>query len=508
MASSIGCVMAMPISSLLHRPDVDPHDGVFIDGATGEQLCWRDLRAHAGIWRALARRRHVVAGDRVGLVIESPLDFTAVYLSALATGHTVVPLDPRAPLPDVAGALTRLRVDVLVSDRPDVLDMSTGLETWCADRHGPSPRRLAGSGTRPSHGVIMRPAVLLASSGTTGAPKGIPLEQSHLLHAATRIARHHRLSTLDRGYTAMPLFHVNAQVVGLLTTLVSGGSLLIDRRFEADAYWDHVAAFAPTWLNTVPAVLTALLDHRPPNAATTASIRFARSASAPLPAVVHRRFEEHTGIGILETYGMTEAASQITANPLDPAARRPGSVGMPTGVGVAVLTPDGRRAAAGEIGVVHLRGAGVVGSYLDVSGHGVETPRAARDSAGWLCTGDAGFFSRDGSLHLAGRVDDVINRGGEKFYPAEVEDIILTHIGVAATAVAAVPHQRLGQVAVAFVVPRTTARATLAEELRGICETSLPRYKRPAEIRIAAALPVGATGKVRRRELVAVLAAA
>ncbi len=169
---------------------------------------------------------------------------------------------------------------------------------------------------------------------------------------------------------------------------------------------------------------------------------------------------------------------------------------------------DGQRASAGEIGVVHLRGDGVVRSYVDSGDDGVESLRSARDGRGWLCTGDAGAFDADGFLHLAGRVDDVINRGGEKFYPAEIESVLLGHAGVAAATVVAAPHPRLGQVPSAFVIPSAHATAALAGELQALCAAALPRYKCPAGIRVVASLPVGATGKVRRHELVAELVAA
>jgi acyl-CoA synthetase (AMP-forming)/AMP-acid ligase II len=242
----------------------------------------------------------------------------------------------------------------------------------------------------------------------------------------------------------------------------------------------------------------------------TARVRFARSASAPLPVATLRAFTQRTGIGVLETYGMTEAASQIAANPIHPAARRAGSVGLPFGVEVAVLDGDGQHVATGDVGVVHLRGDGIVRSYLDISEDGVETARNARDARGWLCTGDAGRFDEDGFLHLAGRVDDVINRGGEKFYPAEIESVLLAHPGVAAATVVAGPHARLGNVPLAFVIPRARdgVAAVLASELQAACAAMLPRYKCPTEIRVVSSLPVGATGKVRRRELVAELAAA
>jgi oxalate---CoA ligase len=258
----------------------------------------------------------------------------------------------------------------------------------------------------------------------------------------------------------------------------------------------------------VPAVLAALAELPAPPAAVTDGLRFARSASAPLPRAVLRRFEEHTGIGVLETYGMTEAAGQITANPLEVAARRPGSVGLPVGVELRVATPGGLSAAPGEVGTVQLSGEAVVSHVLDLGDPATERTRPVRDRRGWLPTGDLGFLDEAGFVHLVGREDDVINRGGEKFHPLDVESVLLSHLGVASAAVVAAPHPRLGQVAVAFVTPRPGASVALAEELDRLCADQLARYKRPVEIRVTEALPAGPTGKVRRRDLRAALAAA
>jgi acyl-CoA synthetase (AMP-forming)/AMP-acid ligase II len=350
--------------------------------------------------------------------------------------------------------------------------------------------------------------VLLASSGTTGAPKGIPLSEWQLLNAARRVARHHRFGPDQRGYTPLPLFHVNAQVMGLLATVVSGGSLVLDRRFDVDAYWSVVARWSPTWLNAVPAILASLAAAPAPDGRAVRQVRFVRSASAPLATDTLQHFAAHTGLSVLETYGMTEAAGQITANPLDPAARRIGSVGLPVGVGLTVLGADGRPARPGEEGLVALRGRQVVRHYLDLSGERPERVRSARDASGWLPTGDLGRRDGDGFVYLAGRADDVINRGGEKIHPLEVEHLLLTHSGVRSAAVVGAPHDRLGQVPVAFVTARPGVdERELAATLRRLCARQLARYKRPTVIEVTGELPTGPTGKVLRRALRADLAA-
>jgi acyl-CoA synthetase (AMP-forming)/AMP-acid ligase II len=480
-----------------------PDEPAFITGADGRTLTWLALARCADRVRRLADERRLPARARIGLVVDDPLAFTAGYLGALAAGLTAAPIDPRLTSAELAAAVARLRVDVLVTDRPDTGSDLPDVERWAA-AHGSGPVLVR---ARPgaawlSAGATVRPAVLLTSSGTTGTPKGIGLSQWQLLHAARRVAGHHRLGPGERGYSPLPLFHVNAQVMGLLAALVSGASLVLDRRFDPDAYWARVAEWSPTWLNAVPAVLSTLLAQAPPPDEVAARVRFARSASAPLPVATLRAFTRQTGIGVLETYGMTEAAGQITANPLDPRQRREGSVGLPVGVDLAVLDPTGQPLPAGARGVVGLRGRQLTAGYLDLTATGPESRRPARDGTGWLSTGDVGFRDEDGFVYLAGRADDVVNRGGEKIFPPEVESVLLTHAAVRSAAVVAASHDRLGQVPVAFVTVRPGSdEPALLEQLHRLCTRRLARYKRPVLIRIAATLPTGPTGKVLRRRL-------
>ena len=286
----------------------------------------------------------------------------------------------------------------------------------------------------------------------------------------------------------------------MLSTLVSGGSLVVEERFEKDCFWDVAHDQGVTWLNLVPAIL-AVLPNLPGIARTThETIRFARSASSPLSDAVRERFESAIGVGVLETYGMTEAASQITANPLRPEDRRPGSVGLPTGAEVKVVDDAGARVGTGVIGVVQIRGQGVADRYL-VPGRIGSTPSCTRD--GWFSTGDLGHQDADGFVYLLGRTDDVINRGGEKVYPREIEEILLRDERVIDAAVTARPHRTLTSEPVAFVTTSlgAAAWARLAIELAQSCEAALSRYKRPAEIVVKDVLPVGATGKIARHRL-------
>jgi acyl-CoA synthetase (AMP-forming)/AMP-acid ligase II len=470
-------------------------------GSAGVALNWAELgRAVKAAKTEVVSAR--LAGRRVALHSRNPLGFAVLFLALLDSGSVVVPLEPN-PAP------TRVETMARAFGLAGVIGDELGDGEAGSDRSTGQPFPVGGlvarrrtSGTEV--GLATEPAVLLSTSGTTGAPKGVLLELPILLANARGVVEHHRLTASDRGYSPLPLFHVNGEVVGLLSSLVSGAGLIVDDRFHRDRYWDVVDEFRPTWLNCVPAIL-AHLASRPPNVETF-SIRFARSASAPLPVPVLARFETVTGIGVLETYGMTEAAGQIAANPLNRGLRRPGSVGQPVGIQLGILDPEGRRVPVGEVGEVAIKGPMVVRSYIKPDGR--DTRIDARGPGSWLLTKDLGFLDSDGYIYLLGRSDDVINRGGEKLFPREIEQVLSAHAGVAEAALVGVGHPVLGQSPVGAVVVRPGYDASVViEELKSACAAQLGRFQRPDSIVALDRFPNGPTGKTLRKALAEEVAA-
>jgi acyl-CoA synthetase (AMP-forming)/AMP-acid ligase II len=480
------------------------------DGGT---LSFRQLEGSMERWRAAldgARNRGL---STIGLVIADPLAFADAFLGAVSAGFWVAPLDPSMPAGGSGGlavTLDRTGVDIVVADRPAPagvdhewieLDRLEHLEDGRVTRPGATAPRRAGAG-----------GVVLSSSGTTGTPKVVRLGQEKLLHTARCVAAHLELGTEDCGFNPLPLFHINAEVVGLLSTLAAGSSLVLDDRFHRSGFWDLMARRSVTWINAVPAIVSRL-GAPGPEETVPASIRFIRSASAPLPVATADRFEAGTGIPVIETYGMTEAASQITAHPLS-VPRRPGSVGLPVGLELRIVRqtePVGSSLQAPEfhIGHVEIRGASVVDAYVG----GTHQDRFHPD--GWLRTGDLGHCDADGFVYLDARTDDVINRGGEKVLPREVEEAIGADPMIAAVAVVGQDDPELGQVPVAYVAlcevdagdeagedtdAAVVARET-ADRIRKSLERDLVRAKRPVTLFVLEALPAGPTGKVKRRIL-------
>ncbi|MGH3178746.1 MAG: AMP-binding protein, partial [Streptosporangiaceae bacterium] len=330
-------------------------DAPYLEDEAGDAtLTYAGLRRCVRAWARHLDEAGIPAGARVAIRLPDPFGYAGALVGIVAAGRVAVPLDPGAPAADVARMLKVAQPWALVGD-----DLESGLPVLgLPEPELPGPELpgpglpgpgLPGPGLPgPGPAGAGRGGIFLCTSGTTGTPKGILLREDQLMHVARSVAAHHRLTPADRGYCCLPLFHINAEVVGLLATLAAGACLVVDRKFSRRGFWELIGTRQITWINAVPAIIT-ILAMDPP-VASPERVRFVRSASAPLAPSALERFEESFGIPVVETYGMTEAASMITANPVD--ARKPGSAGRPAGSQVQVALPGGGTAAPGEVGRV------------------------------------------------------------------------------------------------------------------------------------------------------------
>jgi len=465
---------------------------------------YQEIAARARDWRTTLADLGVDNGARVGLLVADPLDFTEAFIALLAAGMWVAPLDPTVTLTSaeqVAQRTATLELSLIISDRPAPSDLAV---RW-HDMYACPPAGHGASKENARDFDSSTGGVLLSSSGTTGTPKVMALPIAQLLHAATLIANHNRLTPADRGLNPLPLWHINAEVVGLLATIVSASSLALDDRFHRTGFWTLVDSLAITWINAVPAIIARLVVLQEDEVAP-ARVRFIRSASAPLAPALLLQFEDATGIQVIESYGMTEAASQICATPLD-GRRKLGSVGPGIGVQVrvrALETVSNDNVEAFEVGNVEIKGPSVIEHY---EAQGYED---RFDESGWLRTGDLGYLDDEGFLFLVGRSDDVINRGGEKIFPREIEDAILGLPGVVACAVVGAAHDVYGQVPVLYVQLEGTDRYTPLEdmqitvkEIHDVLVSNFARTRRPISINVVEHFPAHATGKIQKRFLTA-----
>ncbi|MEX3959708.1 AMP-binding protein [Trinickia sp. EG282A] len=344
-------------------------------------------------------------------------------------------------------------------------------------------------------------ALLMYTSGTTGAPKGVLLSHHNLVANARNISTEHRLGPDDRVLASLPLYHINGLVVTILAPLYHAGSAVLTPRFSARTFWREAARSGCTWINVVPTIVAYLLNGDEPRGLDLSALKFCRSASAALPADHHRAFEDRFGIGIIETMGMTETAAPIFSNPYEPARRRIGSVGLPSGAEAKVIDREGRECAANEPGEIVLRGEQVTRGYYKRP----EETAKAFTADGWLRTGDLGYRDADGYFYINGRSKELIIKGGENIAPREIDEALLRHPGVLDAAAVGVPDPAYGQEIVAFVVLREAdgANAPDADQLRAHCLGELGRYKTPKEFRFVSELPRGPSGKVQRLKLLA-----
>ncbi|HYV56679.1 MAG TPA: AMP-binding protein [Candidatus Nitrosopolaris sp.] len=475
----------------LVRARVHRLEPALIDDATGVIVTAGELAD-----RVAARGQRLVdagvrSGDRVAVLLPNSVACAETLLATAAVGAAVVPINLRWTAPEVAWLLADARPRVLVADTERLAALGPLGEVppvLSPELTQPSGRSPTLPAPRPDD-----PALILYTSGTTGRPKGAVLTHRNLLWNAGRIAEWLALGPGDRFLMVMPLFHANAIVLGLITPLLAGASTVVADRFRREHFWGSVERHRPTTAGTVPTMLAMLLAEPAPPPPARASLRFLLTGSAPVPADLLLAFEERCGVPVIEGYGLTECTCRATFNPID-GRRRPGSCGLPLAP-LRIVDPDGRDVPTGAVGEIIIQGPHVMQGYF----HAPEaTAQALR--GGWLRSGDLGRLDDDGFVHIAGRANDLVIRGGENIYPREVEETLLGHPAIAEAAVVGAPDPLYGEVVWAFVV--THPEQPIDEvTLSRWCATRLADFKRPAEFVFVPELPKNPTGKVLKAPL-------
>ncbi|RYP30652.1 hypothetical protein DL767_006152 [Monosporascus sp. MG133] len=340
-------------------------------------------------------------------------------------------------------------------------------------------------------------ALVLHTSGTTSRPKVVPLTHRNLTRTMKNIQATYQLTPKDRTMLVMPLFHVHGLLCALLAPLHSGGSLVVPPKFSATDFWRDFAAHRANWYTAVPTIHQILLRHPAPT--PLPAIRFIRSCSSPLSPTVFHQLEATFKAPVLEAYAMTEAAHQMTSNPLPPAKRKPGTVGVGQGVEVKVLNSKGEEAPRGVEGEVCIRGENVTAGYLNNPSANAEAFVAhAQTGEKFFRTGDQGRLDEDGYLVITGRIKELINKGGEKISPIELDNALARHPAVVEAVSFAVPDDLYGQeVGVAVVLKKGERLAE--DELRAWAAERLAKFKVPKKIYFTEVMPKTATGKIQRR---------
>lgn len=471
------------------------------------------LRALAGATTATLNRLGIGRGDRVAIVLPNGPEMAASFL-AVACAATTAPLNPAYKEEEFDFYLGDLRAKALV-----VPDGEQGPAVAAARRHGARLLRLRADPAGPAGQFELtadddagddpapaRPgpaeaddvALVLHTSGTTSRPKIVPLLHRNLAASARHIAASLALTPADRCLNVMPLFHIHGLVAATLSSLAAGGATYCAPGFNALRFFAWLDEAKPSWYTAVPTMHQAILARVPRNADSIAraGLRLIRSSSASLPPQVMRELEAAFGCPVVESYGMTEAAHQMTSNPLPPRGRFPGSVGVAAGPLVRIADDEGRFAPPGEAAEVVISGPNVTPGY---EGNPDADARAFFESDGrrWFRTGDQGVIDGAGYLRITGRLKEIINRGGEKVSPLEVDEVLMDHPAVQQVVTFAVPHDKLGEEVAAAVVLR---EGQLADEagLRAFAAGRLADFKVPRRVVVLDEIPKGATGKLQR----------
>ena len=441
--------------------------------------------------------------DKVAIVLPNGPEMAMGFLS-IASGAVAAPLNPAYGASEFEFYLSDLNARALV--------VQSGVASPALDvarRRGIPIIEIVPNGQGPAglfdfQGVSPTPvsspdfagaedvALVLHTSGTTSRPKMVPLSHRNLCASAENIRQALALTPSDRCLNIMPLFHIHGLVAAVLSSLSAGASVVATPGFDAPRFFDWVSAFEPTWYTAVPTMHRAILARATQTGQPIGRgrLRFIRSCSSALPPTLMAELEARFGVPVVEAYGMTEAAHQMACNPLPPGIRKPGSVGVAAGTETAIMEVGGARLLAqGDVGEIVVRGPNVMHGYANQV-----ADQAFTD--GWFRTSDQGRLDADGYLFIEGRIKEIINRGGEKISPREVEEVLLQHPAVAQAVVFALPDKTLGQDVGAAVVLHDPC--VTEKQLRQAVAARLAHFKVPRRIIVLDALPLGPTGKPQR----------
>jgi len=490
------------------RPDAT----YFIATETGRTLTFRELRDSSRRVTALIAREGLAPGTHVSIVMPNGLATLRILLGAMAGGYCVNPVNLLSQPEQMRYVLDHSDSKLIFASpdwAPKVRELVQGLARPIAVLEvDPDAERLPGE--RDEDAAVAfegaKPdalALLMYTSGTTGTPKGVILTHANLAANAYTISAEHGLGPGDRVAAVLPLYHINAFAVTMLAPLAHGGSLAMPPKFSAGKFWGTTTRFECTWINVVPTIVSYVLEGAAPPRESIARIRFCRSASAPLPPDHLRAFQEKFGIGVIETMGLTETVAPAFSNPLDPAMRKVGSVGRPSGCEARIVNEHGVELPDGTAGEIVIRGPQVTPGYYknEAATAGAFFP------GGWFRSGDIGVRDADGFYFVTGRIKELIIKGGENIAPREIDEVLLRHPAVLDAAAVGVPDRHYGQEIMACVI-RREGHACSEDELKAFCTEHLGRYKTPNTIYFVDELPRGPSGKVQRLKLVELMPAA
>ena len=470
----------------------------------GTSVSYASLRRQVQTMAEALAAIGIKRGERVANVLPNGLPTIVAFLAGAVAG-TAAPLNPAYRFEEFSFYLEDTSAKVLLVP-PDGADDAKraarhlNIPVFAVQMDETGNVSIEGA----PKGVPVNPprpddvALVLHTSGSTGRPKRVPLKHKNLAVSCKNVAETYGLTANDVSLCVMPLFHIHGLVASTLSSFLTGGTVVVPNKFNPMSFWRTVRDYGVTWYSCVPTIhqlSVARLNSKPEG---IEKLRFVRSCSSALSPALMEKIENIVQIPVLEAYGMTEASHQMCSNPLPPQQRKSASVGPGTGVKVGIMDDDGKILSGGELGEVVIQGPNVIEGYEN-------NPEANAKSFtnGWFRTGDQGMIDADGYLHLTARIKELINRGGEKIAPLEIDEVLMTHPCVAEAVAFGMPHPTWGEeVAVAVVLREPQTEAALLEH----CKLKLADFKCPKKIMIVEQIPRTATGKIQRRVVAAAFA--
>ena len=486
------------------RAALHPDAPFLIEPDSGAVITYAQTRQHAASLAARLAREGLQPGESVAYAMYNGPGTALALLGALYGGFRATAINLVAGNDAIGYALSHSETRIaLVSQasRPVIEKILGGAS---------GPKLIELSETEPPSGTSLTSApdvaiapdsdgLLMYTSGTTGRPKGCLLSHANLISGGACAVNAHRLTPDDRALCVLPLYHINGLCVTLMGPLVSGGSVVMPERFSSSKFWGQIMQYGCTWFSVVPTQISYLLHegHESKGPATTPpSLRFGRSASAPLAPEVQRAFEERFGIPVIETMGLTETAAQILSNPLPPGTRKIGSPGIPYGCEVCIVDADTNELPPETEGEVAVRGPSVMKEYFK----NPEANAEALTPDKWFRTGDLGRKDADGYVFITGRSKELIIKGGENIAPREVDEALYAHPSVIEAAAFPRPCPDYGE-RVEAAVKVEPASGVTEDELIALCRDKLGAFKAPERVHFLPELPKGPSGKIQRRML-------
>ena len=475
-------------------------------------LTYKGLRTHVERTVIALHRLGIGRADRVAIVLPNGPEMATAFVS-IAACATTAPLNPAYRLEEFDFYLSDLGVKALLVEQNSaspaieaaaahnipILEAAVD-ETAAAGLFEIIPSQGITWGQPASYGNIAGPndvALVLHTSGTTSRPKIVPLTHRNVCTSASNICRTLKLTPDDRCMNVMPLFHIHGLMAAILSTLNVGASVFCTPGFDPLRFFPWLKAAKPTWYSAVPTMHQAILSRARHNEETIGAteFRFIRSASASLPPQVMHQLESTFNAPVVEAYAMTEASHQVTSNPLPPRWRKPGTVGSAAGPEVSIMDEQGSLLPFGTVGEVAIRGANVTPGYENNP-----TANAEQFTDGWFRTGDQGIMDREGYLTITGRLKEIINRGGEKVSPREVDEVLMGHPAIEQAVTFAMPHDKLGEEIAAAIVLQKGVEST-EHAIHAFAAEHLANFKVPRKVLFLDKLPKGPTGKIQRINL-------